>query len=280
MPLAIPAPFNDWIQSWRDMLTGLLTGRDHTAQGHEITTRDVIKALAVIIMVCDHIGYYFYPDNPWWRAFGRIGFPVWFFFAGYSRTGGFSHQLIPGILAIMLAKAICLGTVLPLNALVTILIIRYLITLIPPDFYLRTPDKFISVLVAGVLATLFYGPTNMLFEYGSVGLFFGYLGYACYHTPDSLKRRILALTAFMAFIISQYQGFHMQTWPHAAIALSSIGTAITCLWLYHFKSGPASGQLYLRWCGPLWRGLGRHTLLIYTGHIVLFLILRQIFFRH
>lgn len=51
----------------------------------EVTSYDLLKCAAVIIMVIDHVGFYFYPENLWFRAVGRIGFPVWFFLVGYAR---------------------------------------------------------------------------------------------------------------------------------------------------------------------------------------------------
>ena len=39
----------------------------------EITSYDLLKAAAVIIMIIDHVGYYFFIDEMWWRAVGRIG---------------------------------------------------------------------------------------------------------------------------------------------------------------------------------------------------------------
>ena len=62
----------------------------------DLTSHDLLKAFAVIIMVIDHAGYYFFPDQEWWRAIGRIGFPIWFFLVGHARGRVISRKLIIG----------------------------------------------------------------------------------------------------------------------------------------------------------------------------------------
>ena len=41
-----------------------------------ITSYDLFKALALVLMLADHIGYYFYDDVDWWRVAGRICVPI------------------------------------------------------------------------------------------------------------------------------------------------------------------------------------------------------------
>ncbi len=33
-----------------------------------LTAYDLLKTLAIILMVVDHIGAYFFPDQMWWRV--------------------------------------------------------------------------------------------------------------------------------------------------------------------------------------------------------------------
>ena len=46
---------------------------------------DFIKFVAVVLMVIDHIGYYFFPYDLMWRSFGRMCVPIWLFLAGYAK---------------------------------------------------------------------------------------------------------------------------------------------------------------------------------------------------
>jgi len=90
-----------------------------------ITRLDILKSVALLIMIIDHLGYYFFPDQILWRAIGRAGLPVWFFLAGYSRpTRLWEPSLILGGSLICLAKVMFFGQALPLNALFSILIVH------------------------------------------------------------------------------------------------------------------------------------------------------------
>ena len=48
-----------------------------------LTSYDVVKCLTLLFMLVDHVGAFFLTDELWWRVAGRLGFPVWFFLAGY-----------------------------------------------------------------------------------------------------------------------------------------------------------------------------------------------------
>ena len=47
-----------------------------------ITSYDLFKTLALVLMIADHIGFYFYPNELWLRAFGRLSAPMWLFLIG------------------------------------------------------------------------------------------------------------------------------------------------------------------------------------------------------
>lgn len=49
---------------------------------------DLLKYLAMVTMLIDHIGYMFFPGHMIWRVIGRISFPIfaWLIAAGWRRT--------------------------------------------------------------------------------------------------------------------------------------------------------------------------------------------------
>ena len=51
-----------------------------------LTSYDLLKTLALVLMVIDHIGYFFYPEEMWWRVLGRLSVPIWFFLIGYANA--------------------------------------------------------------------------------------------------------------------------------------------------------------------------------------------------
>lgn len=64
----------------------------------------VLKMIAVVIMIIDHTGLFFFPEAIWLRAIGRIGFPIFAYFIaeGFmytrSRTKYFLRIFILGLI--------------------------------------------------------------------------------------------------------------------------------------------------------------------------------------
>ncbi len=51
-----------------------------------VTTTDLWKFFGVIFVLVDHYGFFFDNDQDWWRVFGRLAAPIFFFFIGFART--------------------------------------------------------------------------------------------------------------------------------------------------------------------------------------------------
>ena len=86
---------------------------------------DILKTVAIILMIIDHIGYYFFPENYWFRAIGRACVPVWFFLIGYANTRELPNRLLIAALILALADLILFQRVFSLNILVSFIIQSY-----------------------------------------------------------------------------------------------------------------------------------------------------------
>jgi non-ribosomal peptide synthetase-like protein len=51
-----------------------------------IDTTDWLKTAAIILVLIDHIGYFFVDNDHWWAVFGRLAAPTFFFLLGYAHT--------------------------------------------------------------------------------------------------------------------------------------------------------------------------------------------------
>src|SRR4051812_41239702 len=91
----------------------------------ELTRLDLIKGLSMFVMMTDHVGYYFFPADLWFRSFGRIDFPVWFFLPGYSKSRSFEWSWVIGGLILQAANIFAGLSLLPVNAIFTIMLIRF-----------------------------------------------------------------------------------------------------------------------------------------------------------
>jgi len=57
-----------------------------TRTPHAVDNTDWLKTAAIILVVVDHIGYFFIEDDQWWSVFGRLAAPTFFFLMGYTQT--------------------------------------------------------------------------------------------------------------------------------------------------------------------------------------------------
>ena len=235
----------------------------------EITSYDLLKAAAVIIMIIDHIGFYFFSDEMWWRAIGRIGFPIWFFLVGYARSRDFSPRLWAGAIILVIANFAVGMYVLPLNALFTIIAIRLLID---PLVRMSMVNLYALFSFSVVLMFLIL-PTNMISEYGTQALIMAMFGYLV-RNREMLKNAPAILNAYMVFALGTF--LLMQ---HTVFYFSPVqwyvmggGTFFVMGVLFFFKSVtfPKLTQALPHFMTFIIQLMGRRTLEIYVFHLLLF----------
>lgn len=233
-----------------------------------ITSYDLLKSFAVVIMLIDHIGHYFYPEDLWWRAVGRIGFPVWFFLVGYARGRDIPLKLAVGAGILIAANFLSGMTVFPLNALVTIALIRVTI-----DPVMKILLRSQTVLwVGSILLFILVIPTYLLTEYGTQALITAIFGYLVRHRKeigDDDLIRYYMIFALATFVILQFITFGFTP---AQMVFMAVGTAAVRGLLYYFsartypnltKNLPFFARWSLQFCG-------RRTLEIYVVHLLVF----------
>lgn len=234
----------------------------------DITTYDLLKSFAVVIMIIDHIGAYFFPDLLWWRAVGRIGFPIWFFLVGYARGRDLPLKLLICIGLLLLGDIITGRTIFPLSALVTIALIRIMID--PLMAHLgRGPEKLWPASVALFLIVL---PSSVFCEYGTQALITAIFGYLVRHREEVKDEKLIfnyMLFAFATFLILQYLSFGFSI---PQFVVMGLGTYFIRSYLYNFnpRAHPELTQKmpgFVRWFLQLG---GRRTLEIYVVHLLLF----------
>lgn len=234
-----------------------------------LTSYDLLKSFAVIIMVIDHIGFYFFPDDLIWRAVGRVGFPIWFFLIGHASGRSIPPKLWGGALALVGASALIGMPFFPVNALFTIILIRVSLDKVMA-FSSLSALRLAQVTVFCLFLIL---PTNQISEYGTLGLIFAMFGYLVRHREKlSLSPKVAfnyMLASFFIFVVMQQVIFGM---PQEMFFVMGAGTLLVCMALLGFEKDeyPAlTAKLPAVFVAPL-QFMGRWTLEIYIVHLLLF----------
>lgn len=234
----------------------------------DLTSYDLLKSFAVIIMIIDHTGGYFFPDDLWWKAIGRIGFPVWFFLVGHASGRDLPQKLLGGALILIFANWIVGKPIFPLNALVTIALIRITIDWVMAQS-LRT-DYAIYLWSAFLFFMVI--PTMVFVEYGTLGLITAMFGYMIRHR-QTIHNETLVF-CFMIFALLAFIGYQqvIAGFSQEQFYFMAIGTLFVRMYLYYFdrRHYPRLSNIlpgFVVW--SLQFG-GRRTLEIYVVHLLIF----------
>ncbi len=241
----------------------------------DITSYDLLKTFAVIFMLIDHTGYYFFNDENWWRLAGRLCVPVWFFLIGYARSRDVGPKMWIGMGILVLASGVTGSGFLPLNILGTMLVIRLVID----PIMVRSQVNNQALWQMGVFLLLLSFPTAYLFEYGSLAILmamFGWLVRNQYEYPDGVRQtHYFFFFAYASFVAVQMMFFGFE--GNQIIVFAGGILAVMCV-LMVFRpltfTGTGTGVLGIL-LAPV-RFMGRWTLEIYVVHLLLFKALAAI----
>ena len=237
-----------------------------------LTSYDVLKSLAIILMIIDHFGLHFYPDEMWFRTIGRLCVPIWFFLIGYANTITVPKTFWLAALIVTASALVSGQFLLPLNIMFTIMIVRYL----------RQKGVMNCLNSAEALRGMFFIilllalPSSIIVEYGTTALFFAIIGYIVRHREtvnEAIKpayTRLFAVLSFLTFFILQGLNMPYLHYDQALFLLFGFTFVGIGLWLFKplvFVDAPKYMALSLI---RILQFLGRRTLEIYVVHIVIF----------
>ncbi|MCK5374450.1 MAG: hypothetical protein KAJ40_04130 [Alphaproteobacteria bacterium] len=235
----------------------------------EITSYDLVKTFAVLFMIIDHIGVYFFPEDFWWRVAGRMCVPVWFFLIGYARSRDVSSRIWMGAFILMGVDVIVGWPIFPSNILFTILWMRLILDYVAKWFETFGISRFVAVI--GMVVMLI--PTAFLSDYGTSGLVLVLYGYFVRRYQDgacsqSFMRGNMVF-AFIFFFFSQqvFFGFDPLQFGMLGGGLLFVVTALQYFRAHNFvglkeRIGVA-GSAVLKICG-------RYSLEIFVVHLLVF----------
>lgn len=235
-----------------------------------LTSYDLLKTLAIVLMVADHVGAFFFPDQLWLRVLGRLCVPMWFFLIGYARSRDIGPVLWGGALVLVAANIITGMSIIPLNILVTMMLTRLLIDPVAANIN-RSPSAFWAG--CAILALLAF-PSSLFCEYGTLGVLLALFGWFVRHREELPSEQKNLPLQYMAFCLVFYVAleFFIFAFARAEMMVLCIGSLAVMTGLWHFRPAiyPRLTAALPRPAVALLQLTGRRTAEIYVVHLVLF----------
>jgi hypothetical protein len=233
-----------------------------------LTSYDLLKTLAIILMIIDHVGYFFFVDEMWFRVIGRLSVPIWFFLIGFSSTRDVPKLFWIAAVLVLLSTVAAGEYLFPVNILFTLIVAR-----MAADWLymraLRNKEAF-----AGMFFFLFLlsGPTLVFAEYGTLGLLFTLMGAMSRNRENLLTPRwmLLSFHAACLFAYVMVQGLLLPQFSQAQFIVLVWGMIILQFIFHKFDKHVFEGWTPKKFF-PLYlvQFTGRYTLEIYVLHLLL-----------
>ena len=236
-------------------------------QSPVVTTLDMLKLVAVILMLADHIGLYLF-DNQWMRVAGRPVAVIFGFLIGFSRSSRVPPLWIGLGIALSLANRWLFPNDMPhsLDILITLALTR----LVVPFFEQvhRAQPLLLVPMVVGL--GLLTAPLNELLEYGSEVPILSLLGVAVRldqgRRSETTARLALALACLVGISLISIEHFGFAG-REAAGCIAAL--AVTVMTLANFSVRPVAVSTAI---APALKWIGRNTLVIYAVHLFLLML--------
>jgi TraX protein len=239
--------------------------------GNALNSHDIVKIVALALMVIDHIGFFIFPEQLTWRLWGRGAAPLFFFLLGY--TSKLRHLgllfIYGGILSFY--NSVVYHT-LKINILLSFVMVFKCIDYIPYQKW----NRYYAILGFIIAVCADYW-VNRVIEYGFSGVLFAYCGQMVKnHSPVfGIKRGcgFFILLCLVSYFIQQELIFQFQI---DDLTMSQLLIVAAGLWLvmhyYQLKTfsyqGPGLAPLLF---------ISRFSLHFYFIHYVLLIFWSRFF---
>lgn len=230
-----------------------------------LNTHDVVKCVAIVLMIIDHIGAYLLPEHSDFRLIGRFAMPLFLFLVGYSLSYRWRWDLFFWACAV-LAGGLLLGQpVFSLNILFAILLTRVLMRWLDKNGYIYSHPW--HIIVASVI---WYFPLAPLLDYSVMNALFAVSGYLVAKDMRATLTRIFLCITLALHVLVQMIDFEFSVYQCAVyIAL----TPPMGLFMLHYRLKTYQGAVAAI-AAPI-KFIGRYSLEIYALHLLLFFALAR-----
>lgn len=237
-----------------------------------LTSYDFLKATALLLMIIDHVGYYFFPEHSWMRIMGRFSAPIWLFLIGYARSRDVGARMWIGAGILVLSNYVVGMALLPINILGTIILCRLALDPVM-NFVKQRPQALYPVAIILFFATF---ATFAVVEYGSAAMLIVIAGYLVRNREELgyTNNQVIQFAGIAALLYSFIEIFTFLSYGPAFRIGIAVGLLGLLVFLTRFRpyEYPALTQKIPGPFAGLIRLAGRRTLEFYVLHLLVFKI--------
>ncbi len=214
--------------------------------------QDLLKTIAIVCMILDHIGLYFLQEELWIRSIGRFVMPIFCFYAGYNYRCPKTSICILGIILTSMFFVVSGGIMWTLNMLLSIYLGQCYLYILDKYNKNSGADTVIHCIILIVLTPL----TNALIEYGTIVIAFMVAGRSA--ARGGLGFRLLPILSIATIGLVFFTFGKAFSYSDSILAVCSVAAAGFAL--SHKPETPISVDL---------RCVSRHSLVIYFVDVAL-----------
>lgn len=251
--------------------------KDVFAYGKTPNSYDLLKFLAIFTMVIDHIGYFFFPDIEGFSIIGRLAYPLFLFLVGYSNNFKTSWTLffLGAFIEVVEHSIISHEKALALNILLGIFFTRLIFKYLKKIKWLNSERGFEILFVS----SLFFLPTALFFEYGTLSILFAYSGWLLKNRKSDKEYQnyliFTALTLTLNLIVQKSIFFSEYS---SSFSLGFVGISIILfIILYDFRVGDLEIKIPTPF-NVIFLFVARNSLVIYYTHFIIFRVISAYLF--
>ncbi len=238
-----------------------------------LTSYDFLKTAAIVLMVIDHIGYFFYPEDLWWRAVGRMSAPIWFFLIGYAKSRDLSPRMWIAAGVLIAWNFVTGFSQLPLSIIATMIVMRLILDPLMSAIARNPSSLYPIVAVFFVIAF----PSSIILEYGAAAMLIVMAGYMTRNREslpwDKSQYATYCMVAAASYMLYQVQVFFPFNTPQKILAGAEIIGVMLLLMNFRPFSYPELTAKMPRLVAGFFRLCGRRSLEIYVLHLIAFKII-------
>jgi hypothetical protein len=223
-------------------------------------TYDMLKVLAMIAMVVDHVGVYYFEGEQIFRIIGRIAMPCFLFLVGYSSKWNNKKDIYIMAALLLAFYAATSGPILPLNILFSIIVTRMMLGFLEKKGWIgKTQWMF-------VIALVLYVPFLFLLDLTVFNFLFALGGYYVKHYPLQIKTQVLLLSAATLYFLEESFWFGFEGYYAYGLALL-LYTMAGIFYLFSLEQVPEKKGV--TWLFPVLMFISRYSLYLYVAHLII-----------